>query len=387
MPVLSPRLQRGDRRTRPSRPRRRPIPSTSAAGSRPSNSSTSSGLVAASGEVDACIVVCVEIDVQHRLDNVESLLAAGDHPVPLALARSAPVGMDRQRCRPSRRPSGRRLPWRLLLGVAAGWPRSPPRMTSRPNRTPRRGSPCADSPGATAPRRTSGGGSIRPARSSCSRQPVCPSRRGPSSDRQRTALTPRIASGRLSSSRRTSVASCTSRRSTPCGWASAMPRPRPRPTGSSRSGSAQRCAALSCNPSRRRPSSCSSAPSATLPSDRWSSSAPAAWMPSYATIGSCSSRRCRGRQHGGRSRACVLLRCSTAWAVARSSTLHAVVDLVHRVSLLAATTPEIEQLDLDPVLVGTSGCVAVDAVVAISAPATTITPARGLRGRPPRFVS
>ena len=65
----------------------------------------------------------------------------------------------------------------------------------------------------------------------------------------------------------------------------------------------------------------------------------------------------------------------------------AVIDLVHRVGLLAATTPEVEQLDLDPVLVGTSGCVAVDALVAISAPATSITPARGLRGRQPRTIS
>jgi acyl-CoA synthetase (NDP forming)/GNAT superfamily N-acetyltransferase len=62
----------------------------------------------------------------------------------------------------------------------------------------------------------------------------------------------------------------------------------------------------------------------------------------------------------------------------------AVVELVHRVGLLAATAPEIQQLDLNPVLISTEGCVAVDARVAVAAPASPVVPVRGLRGRPIR---
>ena len=46
----------------------------------------------------------------------------------------------------------------------------------------------------------------------------------------------------------------------------------------------------------------------------------------------------------------------------------AVVEFVHRLGLLAATVPEIQQLDLNPVLVSTAGCVAVDALVARGRP-------------------
>jgi hypothetical protein len=60
-----------------------------------------------------------------------------------------------------------------------------------------------------------------------------------------------------------------------------------------------------------------------------------------------------------------------------------VVEFVHRVGLLAATTPEIQQLDLNPVLVNVDGCVAVDAVVAVSVSASPLRPVRGLRGSPP----
>jgi hypothetical protein len=41
-----------------------------------------------------------------------------------------------------------------------------------------------------------------------------------------------------------------------------------------------------------------------------------------------------------------------------------------------------QQLDLNPVLVGTEGCVAVDALVGVAAPASPVLPVRGLRGRP-----
>jgi ATP-grasp domain len=57
-----------------------------------------------------------------------------------------------------------------------------------------------------------------------------------------------------------------------------------------------------------------------------------------------------------------------------------VVDFVCRVGMLAASVPEVEQLDLNPVLVGPDGCVAVDAFVVLAEPPAPATPARGLRG-------
>jgi hypothetical protein len=58
----------------------------------------------------------------------------------------------------------------------------------------------------------------------------------------------------------------------------------------------------------------------------------------------------------------------------------AVVELVTRIGSLAATVPEIEELDLNPVVAGPSGCVAIDARVALSAPPSPIRPTRALRG-------
>ena len=58
----------------------------------------------------------------------------------------------------------------------------------------------------------------------------------------------------------------------------------------------------------------------------------------------------------------------------------ALVEFVHRLGLLAATVPEIQQLDLNPLLVNTTGCVAVDALVGVASPAFAAVPARGLRG-------
>jgi acyl-CoA synthetase (NDP forming)/RimJ/RimL family protein N-acetyltransferase len=57
-----------------------------------------------------------------------------------------------------------------------------------------------------------------------------------------------------------------------------------------------------------------------------------------------------------------------------------VVELIHRVGLLAASVPEIRQLDLNPVLVGSHGCAAVDALVAVAELPAPATPVRGLRG-------
>jgi acyl-CoA synthetase (NDP forming) len=58
----------------------------------------------------------------------------------------------------------------------------------------------------------------------------------------------------------------------------------------------------------------------------------------------------------------------------------AVVEPVTRIGSLAATVAEIEQLDLNPVIVGPDGCVARDARVAVSSPPSPIRPTRALRG-------
>ncbi len=61
-----------------------------------------------------------------------------------------------------------------------------------------------------------------------------------------------------------------------------------------------------------------------------------------------------------------------------------VVDLVHRIGALAATVPEIQQLDMNPVLVGVDGCVAVDASIGVAAMIAQVVPVRALRGRSAR---
>ena len=54
----------------------------------------------------------------------------------------------------------------------------------------------------------------------------------------------------------------------------------------------------------------------------------------------------------------------------------AVVELVTAVAALIAAAPEIQQVDLNPVIVGTSGCVTVDASIGLSAPSSPIRPVR-----------
>ena len=63
------------------------------------------------------------------------------------------------------------------------------------------------------------------------------------------------------------------------------------------------------------------------------------------------------------------------------------VELVHRVGVLAATTPEVQELHLDPLLVGPEGCLAADARITVAAPPSPVLPVRRLRERraaPPR---
>jgi len=61
-------------------------------------------------------------------------------------------------------------------------------------------------------------------------------------------------------------------------------------------------------------------------------------------------------------------------------------ELVRRVGALAATVPEVERIDLNPVIVHPAGCVAVDVSASVSNAGTTMTPLRGLlrldQGRP-----
>jgi acyl-CoA synthetase (NDP forming) len=49
----------------------------------------------------------------------------------------------------------------------------------------------------------------------------------------------------------------------------------------------------------------------------------------------------------------------------------ALVDLVQRLSALAVELPEVAELDLNPVLAGPAGCVAVDVRVRVARPART----------------
>ena len=59
-----------------------------------------------------------------------------------------------------------------------------------------------------------------------------------------------------------------------------------------------------------------------------------------------------------------------------------VVDLIHRIGMLAATVTEIQRLDLNPVLVTQEGCAAADARIGVAAALSAVGPVRGLRGHP-----
>ena len=57
-----------------------------------------------------------------------------------------------------------------------------------------------------------------------------------------------------------------------------------------------------------------------------------------------------------------------------------VADLVHRISLLAIAVPELDELDLNPVIVDPAGCVVVDARAAVVDDVVPVNPLRGMRG-------
>jgi hypothetical protein len=55
----------------------------------------------------------------------------------------------------------------------------------------------------------------------------------------------------------------------------------------------------------------------------------------------------------------------------------ALADLLHRLGRLAADMPEVAELDLNPVLAGPDGCIAVDARIRVSRPAEHTRPIKG----------
>jgi acyl-CoA synthetase (NDP forming) len=62
------------------------------------------------------------------------------------------------------------------------------------------------------------------------------------------------------------------------------------------------------------------------------------------------------------------------WRGAPAADRGALADLLHRLSRLAVDFPEIAELDLNPVLAGADGCVAVDSRIRVAAPAVASSP-------------
>jgi hypothetical protein len=62
------------------------------------------------------------------------------------------------------------------------------------------------------------------------------------------------------------------------------------------------------------------------------------------------------------------------WRGAPAADQAALGDLLHRLSRLAVDLPEVSELDLNPVLAGPDGCVAVDSRIRISRPSRAASP-------------
>ena len=159
-------------------PRRPPILSTCPRRSRRELAAVVKA-VAVSGEVDACLIVCAEIDVHHRLDDIDSLLAADDPAgVPLALTLIGTADCKVPSCRSSPRRSGRpramaiaaqRAEW-LATVVEEDDERAEPGLVVGRGAPPRESH--IDTHGDTA-------GLDQSAPSSCSKPPRVGRRRGP----------------------------------------------------------------------------------------------------------------------------------------------------------------------------------------------------------------
>ncbi len=282
-------------------------------------------VVAASGEVDACIVVCVEIDGQHRLDAVESLLESGDLPVPLALAR---IGAARHGS--------------AALPAFSTPERAANALAIAARRSSWLASILEEDDETAAPDASSWVAVRRLAR----RHTGLPGERIwldlASSFELLEAAGVSIAPQTVDGSAPDSAAT-THLGSTVEVLVGAVRDPAFGPLIVVGAGGAD----------------------AELRDDRSVLVAPTSRTAARSAI---ESLRLAPRLHGAGGRPVLAV--------------DALVDLVHRVGVLAATTPEIDQLDLDPVLVSTTGCLAVDASVAICAPTSPISPVRGLRLRP-----
>jgi acyl-CoA synthetase (NDP forming) len=68
------------------------------------------------------------------------------------------------------------------------------------------------------------------------------------------------------------------------------------------------------------------------------------------------------------------LKLVDGWRGAPAADREALADLLHRLSRLAVELPEVSELDLNPVLAGPVGCVAVDARIRISRPSASASP-------------
>ena len=74
------------------------------------------------------------------------------------------------------------------------------------------------------------------------------------------------------------------------------------------------------------------------------------------------------------SRAATYRKQIDGWRGAPTADRGALEDLLHRLSRLAVDLPEVTELDLNPVLAGPDGCVAVDMRVRIGRPAPALSP-------------
>jgi hypothetical protein len=67
-------------------------------------------------------------------------------------------------------------------------------------------------------------------------------------------------------------------------------------------------------------------------------------------------------------------RLVAGWRGAPPARQEAIADVLHRLSRLALDLPEVAELDLNPVLAGPAGCIAVDARIRIAKSALPATP-------------
>ena len=330
--------------------------------------------IAASGEVDACIVVIIDVDESTHL--ITQSLSTVRRGCP---SRGRPCRPRRPAARAVsvRRTGGSRRGARCATGALAGNADGGTRRVGPPPRND--ATQLADRPTdrSTATEGRKGAGSTPVLRSSSSPPSASRSLRGSTSDQPLHVPPRRPSSARRASSRATSSESFTratreqSRSTSPDAEAAGR-------------AYADLVAALrstgfevpSSKPKRRPASSCSSASPAIPGSGPSSSSGRAAPKPSCATTKPCSSLRSAGDGDQSDQRA-PLAPLLHGYRGRPPLPVDRVAELVRRVSLLAIAVPELEQLDLNPVIVDAAGCVIVDARAAVSDDAAGATPFAG----------